>query len=300
VSIENDTKSGRKVSISTKLAEARIQELLLEDARYTVRELAKLTGVSSSTVHFILKKQLKVRKITARWIPHLLTVEQKRSRVQCARKILKMAQKMEKNNFSDLVTGDETWIYFYEPHRKMSNKVWATKAAKRPCIAKRTMSVRKMLYAIFFTARGPAIQVPVPKGRGITGKFYRDVVLKKLDKYFVRIRPKSGMRHIKLLHDNAPAHKAAIVTDLLAGKHVIVLQHPPYSPDLSPSYFFLFPRLKKMLAGRKYSKRPSVGSAIYQCLISIPTKDYIRAFQMWLKRLKICIQVQGEYFEGMH
>jgi hypothetical protein len=55
-----------------------------------------------------------------------------------------------------------------------------------------------------------------------------------------------------------------------------------------------------MLAGRKYSKRPSVGSAIYQCLISIPTKDYIRAFQMCLKRLKICIQVQGEYFEGMH
>jgi histone-lysine N-methyltransferase SETMAR len=157
-----------------------------------------------------------------------------------------------------------------------------------------------MLYAIFFTARGLAIQVPVPKGRGITGKFYRDVVLKKLDKYFGKIRPKSGMRHIKLLHDNAPAHKAAIVTDFLAGKHVTVLQHPPYSPDLSPCDFFLFPRLKKMLAGRKYSKRPSVGSAIYQCLISIPTKDYIRAFQMWLKRLEICIQVQGEYFEGMH
>lgn len=300
VTVENDPKSGRKISISTKIAEAKIRELLQEDSRYTVRELAKRTGVSLSTVHFILKKHLKVRKITARWIPHLLTDEQKRSRVQCARKILKMAKNLEKNNFSQLVTGDETWIYFFEPHRKMSNKVWATKAARRPCIAKRTMSVRKMLYAIFFTARGPAVQVPVPKGRGITGRFYRDVVLKKLNKYYEKIRPKSGLRHIKLLHDNAPAHKAAVVTDFLTRKQVTVLPHPPYSPDLSPCDFFLFPRLKKMLAGRKYSKRHSVGSAVFQCLISIPKQDYIRAFQMWLRRLKLCIQVKGDYFEGMH
>ena len=52
------------------------------------------------------------------------------------------------------------------------------------------------------------------------------------------------------------------------------VNHPPYSPELSPCDFFLFPRLKKMLSGNKYTSRSSLGSTIYQCLRQIPKKDY--------------------------
>ena len=52
----------------------------------------------------------------------------------------------------------------------------------------------------------------------------------------------------------------------LGSEKVKVLNHLPYSLDLSPCYFFLFPRLKKMLSGNKYTSRSSLGSAIYQCL----------------------------------
>ena len=48
----------------------------------------------------------------------------------------------------------------------------------------------------------------------------------------------------------------------LASEKVNVLNHPPYSPDLSPCDFLLFPRLKKMLSGNKYTSRKSLGSAI--------------------------------------
>ena len=48
----------------------------------------------------------------------------------------------------------------------------------------------------------------------------------------------------------------------LAPEKVKVLNHPPYSPDLSPCDFFLFPRLKKMLTGSKFTSRSSLGSAI--------------------------------------
>ena len=51
---------------------------------------------------------------------------------------------------------------------------------------------------------------------------------------------------------------------------VKVLNHPPYSSDLSPCDFFLFPRLKKMLSGNKYTSTSSIGSAIYQFLQQIP------------------------------
>ena len=75
--------------------------------------------------------------------------------------------------------------------------------------------------------------------------------------------------------------------------------HPPYSPDLSPCDFFLFPRLKKMLSGNKYTSRSSLGSAIYQCLQQIPKEDYLSAFHDWVKRLQKCVSVKGEYFEGL-
>ena len=80
------------------------------------------------------------------------------------------------------------------------------------------------------------------------------------------------------LHDNVSSHKCEVVKSFLASEKVSVLNHPPYSPDLSPCDFFLFPRLKKMLSGNKYTSRCSLGSAIYQCLQQIPKEDYLSAF----------------------
>ena len=71
------------------------------------------------------------------------------------------------------------------------------------------------------------------------------------------------------------------------------------SPDLAPCDFFLFPRLKNHLAGRKYQTSKNLSSAIFQCLNSIPRKDYENTFENWIKRLKLCASHGGEYFEGL-
>ena len=84
----------------------------------------------------------------------------------------------------------------------------------------------------------------------------------------------------------------------LASEKGKVLNHPPYSSDLSPCDFFLFPRLKKMLSGNKYMSRSSLGSTIYQCLQQIQKEYYLSAFRDWIKRLQKCFSVKGEYFEG--
>jgi hypothetical protein len=48
-----------------------------------------------------------------------------------------------------------------------------------------------------------------------------------------------------LLHDNAPAHVSVLVQDFLANNNVTTPEHHPYSPDLAPGGFYLFPRLKE-------------------------------------------------------
>ena len=143
------------------------------------------------------------------------------------------------------------------------------------------------------------LQVADPSGHSITRTFYKSNMLKKVKKYYVKRRPKTGIRNICLIHDNAPAHKSKIVQDYLRVESIKQLPHQPYYPDLSPCDFFLFPRLKKMLSGRSYGSSSALGSAVYRCLNSIPRTDYFAAFRSWISRLEKSISVKGEYFDGI-
>ena len=82
-----------------------------------------------------------------------------------------MYSKYSKKVFDNLVTGDENWVDYFEPKRKCSNRVWATKNARRPTIAKRTRTLKKILYVIFFDCKGPVMLIPVSKGRTVTAMF---------------------------------------------------------------------------------------------------------------------------------
>ena len=96
-----------------------------------------------------------------------------------------------------------------------------------------------------------------------------------------------------------PLISVRLLSLFLDSEKVKVLSHPPYSPDMRPCDLFLFPRLKKMLSGNKYTSRSSLGSAVYQCLQQIPKEDYLSAFRDWVKRLHKCVSVKGEYFEEL-
>ena len=121
----------------------------------------------------------------------------------------------------------------------------------------------------------------------------------KVKAHYENRRPATGLRGLCLIHANAPAHKCVIVQDFLKEEKVVQLSHPPYSPELSPCDFFLFPLLKKTLSGHRYESRSALDSAIYQCLQGIPKKAYFSAFTEWILRFEKYVFVKGEYFEGL-
>ena len=261
-------------------------------ARLPVKDIASVTGISEGSVQTILKKRLNLRKVCARWVPHLLTEEQKTQSLKCARELLKTYKVCNSRVISNLLTGDETLVHMFEPQRRADNKQWKRKDKKRPCIAKRTINSKKMLYAIFFTSSGPVVQVPCPSGHTVTGRFYKNSVLKKVKEFYNKKRPSKGWSGVHLLHDNSSSHKCEVVKSFLASEKVKVLNHSPYSPNLSPCDFFLFPRLKKMLSGNKYTSRSSLGSAIYQCLQQIP-RLFICFSRLGKKVTKMCFSIGG-------
>ena len=207
-----------------------------------MQEIEELSDIHSSSALKILRERLGLRKICALWVPHLLTDEQKQSRVRLASQVIEKYDKCDPRLLEEIVTGDETWIYHFQPDSKAKNKVWISSEGDRPVIACRCKTSNCMLYAIFFDLKGQVLQILVPKGSSVTGKFYRESALTQLIDFYQKRRQRTGVRCIKLLHDNAPAHKSATVQEYLKESGLDVLDHPPYSPDLSPCDFWLFPR----------------------------------------------------------
>jgi len=96
-----------------------------------------------------------------------------------------------------------------------------------------------------------------------------------------------------LHHDNAPAHASLLIRSYLAKHHTSVVPHPPYCPDLAPADFFLFPKLKTTLKGRRFQTIQEIQENALRELRAIT-----EAFQQCKKLWERCIASRGDYFEG--
>ena len=71
----------------------------------------------------------------------------------------------------------------------------------------------------------------------------------------------------------------------------------PYSPDLAPCDFFLFPKLKKTMKGRRFGNIEEIKTESLKELNAIPKIAFQKCFEDWKKRWHKCIISKGEYFE---
>ena len=76
-----------------------------------------------------------------------------------------------------------------------------------------------------------------------------------------------------LHHDNAPAHTSLPVQHFLASKNMVVIPHPPYSPDLAPCNFFLFPKMKLHLKGRHFDTIEDIQAKSQKVLQTLTLAD---------------------------
>jgi len=297
LSLADQPRSGRPSTSRTDENIARIRELILEDRRRTIDELVDLSGVSWSSCQRILSEELQMKRVAAKFVPHVLTADQKQSRVDACRE-LKEHLEIDPDLFSKVITGDESWCYAYDPETKQQSSQWKSSTSPRPKKARRVKSKVKTMLISFFDANGIVHSEFVPNGRTVNQAFYLKV-LKRLRDAVRRKRPElwqSG--EWWLHHDNAPAHKALSVKQFLTKNGMTQLIHPPYSPDLAPCDFFLFPRMKKVLKGKRFADVEEVKTKTTEALKGITLQEFQDCFEKWKTRLDRCIASNGQYFEG--
>ena len=110
----------------------------------------------------------------------------------------------------------------------------------------------KVLLIVFFDWQGVVYHEFTPNGQTINKKYYLNV-LRRLREAIRRKRPilwssNSWMLH----HDNVPTHRSSLVSDLLEKYGTVTVLQPPYSPDLAPGDYFMFPILKMRLKGQRF------------------------------------------------
>ena len=89
------------------------------------------------------------------------------------------------------------------------------------------------------------------KSTSITGEYYANVI-KQLRVAIKEKRRGKLAAGVLLLHDNAPVHKSRVAQAAIRECKFEQLNHPPYSPDLAPSDYYLFRNLKSHLRGTRF------------------------------------------------
>lgn len=295
-SLEDDSRAGRPVTARNDENVNRVRALLDDNRRTSIKNIAGQLGIATGTVHSILHDDLNMRKVCAKFVPHHLTPEQKAQRAHASRNFIEAAD-MNENFLSNIITGDETWCFQYDPSTKRQSAEWRLSEENRPTKVRATKSKVKTMLIAFFDSRGIVHKEFVPTGQTVTGTFYVEV-LTRLIARIRRVRPElyeSG--EWCLLHDNAPAHSSVIVRQFLAKKSVTILDHPPYSPDLAPADFMLFPKLKFALKGEHFQDVRTIQQNVTAVLNSIPVNDFQKAFQSLYDRSRECVARGGMYVE---
>jgi len=162
--------------------------------------------------------------------------------------------------------------------------------------ARMSRSQIKIMLVCFFDQKGIFIEF-IAQGQTINQQCYLEV-LTRLREYVRRKRPRLWSGNRILHHDNAPAHDALRVREFLAKNPVTKMDHPPYSPDLTPCDLWLFPKLKNAPKRQRFADLSDFQRNVKILLRGIPKNDFQDCFRQWHHRLTKCIASQGEYFEG--
>lgn len=294
-SVQDDPRSGRPLSSKSDENVKKISDLVRNDRRLTTRMIAEELDLNHTTVHQVLTEELKMRKVCAKLVPKTLTVQQKDNRMEVCRDLLGRIEG-DADFLKHVITGDESWIFEYDPETKRQSKEWHTPNSPRPKKARMSKSKVKTMLISFFDSNGIVHKEFLPAGQTVNQYVYREI-LERLRKRVMRVRP-AIKDNWMLHHDNAPCHTAFSITEFLTRKNIPVVPQPPYSPDLSPCDFFLFPKLKSCLKGHHFGTIENIKKNVTDQLKDIPVSDFQHCYEEWENRMKRCVASQGNYFEG--
>ncbi|UYV75022.1 hypothetical protein LAZ67_12002126 [Cordylochernes scorpioides] len=245
ISTEDEHRPGRPVESVTQENIDKIHDLVMLVRRMTVRQIEETLGIPKTTVDRIMREYLGLRKLSARWVYKLLTPDQKAVRRKLSLDNLALFEANPEEFVNRFVTMDETWTHHFTPESKQQTMQWRRSGSPPPKKAKTVPPAGKVMVSVFWDSEGVLLLDFLNKGQTITGNYCENIV-KQLREAIKEKRRGKLSRKIVYHQDNAPSHRSLQALAAIYDSGFELLPHAPYSPDLAPSDFHLFPHLKKI------------------------------------------------------
>jgi len=267
-----------------------MHELILEDCWISSKSIAEQLRISREWVGSIIHEDLDMQKLSTKCAQKCLNTDQKCQRCQSSEQLLELFRRDPKNFLSRLVTMDETSLYHYDPETKQQSMEWWHSGSPHPQKFWVQKSAGKFLTLIFWDQDGILLIDYLPKGQTINTEYYSSLLVQMKDILKEKCRGKVTKR-VLFLH-NALAHQALATQKKLAYLGFQCLDHSPYSPDLPPLEYHLFPGLKKQLKGRHFSFDAEVTAARETWLDRQPYEFFLSGLQKLQQQAKKCIELR--------
>jgi len=224
-----------------------------------------------------------MRKLCARWVLNLLTIDQKRIRIRISQVCLDRFQQNKMDFKRRFITIYETWIHHYTPERKEQSKQWIEDGGSALKKAKRVPSAGKFMETVFWDYKNVLLIDYLQKGKTINSAYYCSL----LDQLHAQIRikrPALKKKTIIFHQDNARVHTSVLTMAKFKQLNYELLEHPAYSPDLAPSDYYLFPNLKKCLAEKCFTSNEEGIAAVNGYLANLPESNFNDGIELLEKR----------------
>lgn len=295
--VHDEDRSGRPSIVTDELV-GKVDAKVRENRRFTITKLSlSFPQISRSLLHEIISEKLGYHKFCARWIPKILTEDHKNQRMAAALNFLDVYHKDGDSLLDRIVTGDETWVKHVNCETKLQSMQWGhTSSPQKPKKCMQTMSARKIMATVFWDRKGVILVDFLERGTTINSQRYCQT-LQKLRRAIQNKRRGMLSSKILLIHDNARPHTANVTREVLESFKWELFPHPPYSPDLAPSDFHLFPAMKKWLAMQRFDDDAQLQEEVTKWLKAQAAEFFDEGISKLVHRYDKCLNLNGDYVE---
>jgi histone-lysine N-methyltransferase SETMAR len=260
-----------------------LKQLVEDDPRSTLHSLAETLGCSHTAVENHLHALGKKWKYGV-WIPHELAPHQLQKRIDACMELMTSHRNYEW--LRNLITGDEKWVLYVNHTRK---RQWLSVRETGVPTPKDDLHPKMVMLSIWWGMRGVIHWELLPTNSTINADCY----CKQLDIVAAKLQGKQD--RVFFLHDNARPHIAKSTCQKLLELGWTVLPHPPYSPDLAPTDYYLFRSLSNHLTEKNFDHEDDLKLDLTNFFSQKSTEFYKRGILSLPKRWQQVLDNNGAY-----
>lgn len=284
-SLEDLAKSGRPSILDNEA----LRRLAESDPKQTAAEMAVILHCSEQTVRDHLHLIGKSYRAGV-WIPHNLSHEQKCMRIMISNANLIRHTKVP--FWKKIVTSDEKWILYENPDR---HGQWLSKGEIPIPTPRRPIHGKKCMLCVWWDWKGIVYWEVLDYGQTVDSNYYCQQLDRLADALLHTRSALVNRQGVILLHDNAKPHTSKVTQQKIRKLGYEVLPHPAYSPDISPSDYYLFRSLQHFLKGKRFVNNDEVKSSLQSFFDEKSAKFFADGIQSLMERWQMIVNNDGDY-----